>query len=84
MSEVLSTAKGSTFYVLTVAGDHGLPAEAEEKPRKSKSKVVAKSSCKISICICPINFRSFLYGSKVLLKFLKSTERNIISDIRYR
>lgn len=27
MSEVLQTKKGTTFYVLTVAGEHGIPAE---------------------------------------------------------
>ena len=69
VSEVLSTAKGSTFYVLTVAGDHGIPAEAEEKPRKSKSKVVAKNRCKINV-FAYVQLMSGLsfYGCKVLLK----------------
>ena len=29
VKEVLSTAKGTTFYVLTVAGEHGIPAEED-------------------------------------------------------
>ena len=27
ISEVLQTSKGTTFYVLTVAGEHGIPPE---------------------------------------------------------
>ncbi len=30
VSEVLATAKGTTFYVLTVAGEHGIPPEADQ------------------------------------------------------
>jgi len=32
VSEVLSTTKGTVFYVLTVAGEHGIPPE-KESPR---------------------------------------------------
>ena len=39
VSAVLSTAKGSTFYILTEAGEYGIPPETEDKPELSKSKV---------------------------------------------
>ena len=34
VSEVLSTAKGTTFYVLTVAGEHGISAEKSKEGEK--------------------------------------------------
>ena len=37
VSEVLSTAKGTTFYVLTVAGEHGISAEKSKVDQKPGS-----------------------------------------------
>ena len=39
VSEILSTAKGTTFYVLTVAGEHGVPADSQDTARVSGSTV---------------------------------------------
>ncbi|XP_046582645.1 coiled-coil domain-containing protein 180-like [Haliotis rubra] len=33
VSEVLSTERGTTFYVLTVAGEHGIPLSSEASPK---------------------------------------------------
>lgn len=35
VAEVLSTLKGTTFYVLTVAGEHGIP---EEDPQEQAAE----------------------------------------------
>ena len=39
VSEVLNTAKGTTFYVLKVAGEHGVPAEKSKGEGKKGSPV---------------------------------------------
>ena len=43
VSEVLSTTKGTTFYVLTVAGEHGVPEEKIE-PKDEEAKGEADTS----------------------------------------
>ncbi|WAR30538.1 CC180-like protein [Mya arenaria] len=37
ISEVLQTKKGTTFYVVTVAGEHGIPAETSSPDKKDDS-----------------------------------------------
>ena len=38
VAEVLSTAKGTAFYVLTVAGDHGIPPESDAPASDGKTE----------------------------------------------
>lgn len=45
VSEVLSTTKGTTFYVLTVAGEHGIPPEQDEQnPAGDTQETVAQDA----------------------------------------
>lgn len=48
MSEVLTSAKGTTFYVLTVAGEHGVPppspkSQKDEAPEKAGETFVTEA-----------------------------------------
>ena len=43
INEVLQTKKGTTFYVLTVAGEHGIPAETS-KPMGEKTEDPASAA----------------------------------------
>ena len=37
VAEILRTERGTTFYVLTVAGDHGVPEDAEGETKEKEA-----------------------------------------------